>query len=266
MPLAPNPESCCWLCVFLGVSIAVGDQSPLAGYGWSLISMPALQVVRSHRVIRVTAPQPCQADKAVGCTPISGPPGRERRLRFGRRPGHCRPSPPAQHLGPAPLTRILLLGCAGSGKTTLARRLGARAGAPVICLDAIWQPQWTETDLPHFRALIATAHATDAWISDDNFAAAAFDLWLPRAGLVLWLDRPRWSRAWRAVARVFRSGEAHRAGDLPKVLRFIWGFDRINRQRIEAALAEHDRHVPVIRLRTDLEIETFLAQAPRAKT
>lgn len=160
------------------------------------------------------------------------------------------------------MTRILLLGNAGSGKTTLARRLGARTGAPVICLDALWQPAWTDADLPHFRALIATAHAAETWISDGNFAAATFDLRLPRADLVVRLERPRWSCAWRAIARVLRPGEAHRARDLPKVLRFIRNFDRINRPRIKSGLARYGAHVPIIRLRTDRAVEDFVRGLP----
>ena len=157
------------------------------------------------------------------------------------------------------MTRIVLLGCAGAGKSTLARRLGEATGAPVICLDAIWGPGWGPPEVPHFRELMTQAHAGDAWISDGNFAAATFDLRLPRADLVVWLERPRVVCAWRAAQRVLRPGEAHQLKDLPKVLRFIWNFDRINRPRIEAARLAHGTGVPVQRLRSDAEVEAFLA-------
>ncbi len=157
------------------------------------------------------------------------------------------------------MTRIVLLGCAGAGKSTLAHRLGEATGAPVICLDAIWGPGWGPAEVPQFRQLMIEAHAADAWISDGNFAAASFDIRLPRADLVIWLDRPRLICAWRAATRVFRPGEAHRLADLPKVLRFIAGFDQINRPRIEAARAAHGPDVPVIRLRDDAEIAALLA-------
>jgi adenylate kinase family enzyme len=55
--------------------------------------------------------------------------------------------------------RIVILGCAGSGKTTLARQLGERTGASLIFLDAIWQPDWNEKDVPAFRTLLKKAHA-----------------------------------------------------------------------------------------------------------
>jgi len=57
---------------------------------------------------------------------------------------------------------------------------------------------------------------------------------------------------------VFRPGEAHRPGDLIKAMRFIRGFDRINRPRIEAARLQHGAQVPVIHLRSDRDIRAFL--------
>jgi adenylate kinase family enzyme len=156
--------------------------------------------------------------------------------------------------------RIVILGCAGSGKTTLAQQLGERTRAPVICLDAVWQPQWGRGDLATFRTLIREAHAGDAWISDGNFAVATFDIRLPRADLVVWLNRPKLFCAWRAITRPFRPGTQHRVGDLTKVLRFIWNFDRINRPLIEANRIAYGPDVPVCRLTNNREIAAFLSR------
>jgi adenylate kinase family enzyme len=157
------------------------------------------------------------------------------------------------------MSRIVVLGCAGSGKTTFARRLGERVGAPVICLDAIWQPNSGNDDVPTFRKLIKEAHAGETWISDGNFAQVTFDIRLPRATLVIWIDRPKMFCAWRAITRVFQPGEQHRILNLTKVLRFIWNFDRINRPLIEAQRIAHGPDVPVRRLTNDREIAAFLS-------
>ncbi len=158
----------------------------------------------------------------------------------------------------ARMTRIVLLGPAGSGKTTLARKLGERAKLPVICLDDIWRPEWTKDDVTGFRALIVTSHAGERWVSDGNFAAATFDIRLPRATLIVWLERPRWLCALRAMGRVFRKDSDHRAGGLVKVLRFIANFERVNRPLIERLRIEHGPHVPVVRLKSGREIEAFV--------
>jgi hypothetical protein len=157
------------------------------------------------------------------------------------------------------MVRIAILGCAGTGKTTLARLLGERTGAPVICLDDIWRPDWGEQDVPRFRSLIKKAHAGDEWISDGNFALASFDIRLPRATLVIWLERPKLSCIWRVVTRVFKRGEFHRIGGLPDVLAFIWKFDRVNRPRIEAMRVSHGPDVPVRRLTGNRDIAMFLS-------
>jgi len=158
-------------------------------------------------------------------------------------------------------SRIVILGCAGSGKTFLARQLGERTGAPVICLDAIWQPHWSKDDVAAFRALMNQAHAGETWISDGNFAAATFDIRLPRATLVIWLDRPKLFCTWRAITRVFQPVQDHRIDGLAKVLRFIWNFDRINRPLIEAQRIAHGPNIPVRRLSTNREIAAFMASA-----
>ena len=131
----------------------------------------------------------------------------------------------------------------------------------MICLDAIWQPQWTEDDVPEFRSLMKQAHAGDSWISDGNFAVATFDIRLPRATLVIWLDRPTLFCAWRAITRVFQRGQDHRIGGLVKVLRFIWNFDRINRPLIETQRIAYGADVPVCRLISSREIAAFMASA-----
>jgi adenylate kinase family enzyme len=156
------------------------------------------------------------------------------------------------------MPRIVVLGCAGSGKSHLARRLGAQLGVPVYSLDDVWQPEWSAEMTPAFRDTLARLHAADAWISDGNFAAVSFDIRLPRATLVVWLERPKWLCRWRAVTRVLRGDTFHRLRKLPEVLAFIAKFDSLNRPRIEALRLQNAPDVPVVRLRSEDEIATFL--------
>ena len=156
--------------------------------------------------------------------------------------------------------RIILLGRAGVGKTTLAKRLADVTGGVVICLDAIWQPSWTAADVPAFREAVASLHADESWISDGNFADATFDLRLPRATLILWLDAPRLLCSWRAIVRVLKQGEPHKARDLYKVFRFIWRFDSVNRPRIEAAIQRFGPRIPVRKLYGGKQLSRFLVE------
>lgn len=102
------------------------------------------------------------------------------------------------------------------------------------------------------------AHAGDEWISDGNFALATFDIRLPHATLVIWLDRSKISCACRAILRVFKRSEPHRIDRLFKVLVFIWRFDKVNRPRIEETRVTYGPGVPVRRLTNNRDITAFL--------
>jgi adenylate kinase family enzyme len=171
------------------------------------------------------------------------------------------------------MKRIVILGTAGSGKSTLARRMGERLQVPVVHLDALnWQPGWKVLTAEAFRSRLSDAIAGDTWITDGNYAVLTFDLRLPRADLLIWVERHRLGCAWRVFRRAirsqFRADEDLACGckeDISRLwdrLRFIARFNRVNRPRIEAARMTYGPNVPVIVLRGDGEISEFLSNLP----
>lgn len=100
------------------------------------------------------------------------------------------------------MRRVVILGCSGAGKSTFARALGAKLGAPVTHLDVLfWRPGWGEPEPEAFRAAVAAAVAGDAWVTDGNFVSRTFDLRLPRADTILFIDQPRWLCVFRILWR-----------------------------------------------------------------
>ncbi|HLK14832.1 MAG TPA: hypothetical protein VKT78_08510 [Fimbriimonadaceae bacterium] len=108
--------------------------------------------------------------------------------------------------------RITLIGNGGSGKTTLALRLGERLGLPVHHMDRIqWQPGWQPTPEAEVRDRLTEIIAGDRWIVDGLGQLWTIEMRLPRAERILFLDFPlehcrHWAMArQREMATVARS-------------------------------------------------------------
>lgn len=171
------------------------------------------------------------------------------------------------------MQRIVILGNAGSGKSTLARALGQRLGLPVVHLDNLfWEPGWVEPDAEQFRERMRAALATDAWVSEGNYARRTFDLRLPRADLVIWLDTPRWTCLRRVIVRSLlnRPRPDLAEGCREKLdrefltfLKFVWQFDRGYRPGIEGVRLKVGPQVPVVHLRGNRQVAGFIEHLVR---
>jgi hypothetical protein len=99
------------------------------------------------------------------------------------------------------MRRIIVVGCQGSGKTSLAIRLGRKLGLPVVHLDVpYWRPGWKAYDKASFCTPV-----TDAIAGEVGLSMVAFQDWswitLARADTLVTIDRPRWLCLWRIAWR-----------------------------------------------------------------
>ncbi|ADB34559.1 putative DNA topology modulation protein FlaR [Kribbella flavida DSM 17836] len=97
--------------------------------------------------------------------------------------------------------RVVVVGNSGAGKSRLSALLGERWGLPVVYLDPLfWGPGWVQPEMAEWRRRVADAVAADTWVVDGNYGST-FDLRLPRADLVVWVDPLPVVCAYQAVRR-----------------------------------------------------------------
>ena len=99
--------------------------------------------------------------------------------------------------------RIVVWGVTGSGKTTLARRLGEALGLPVVQLDAIRHRNgWDSTDWPEFRTELSETldGYTDGWVLEGSYSAIR-DVYVSRLDTLIWLHLPWRVSFWRLLKR-----------------------------------------------------------------
>lgn len=87
--------------------------------------------------------------------------------------------------------RIMVIGCGGSGKSTLSRSLGELLNLPVVHLDRLyWRDGWRSVDDEEFDALLSEALSQGRWIIDGNFNRT-IAMRLNRCDTVIYLDYAR---------------------------------------------------------------------------
>ena len=176
-----------------------------------------------------------------------------------------------------PATRILVYGVTGSGKTTLARRIGEHTGLPWHSVDDLsWEPGWVPVPTEVQRARIAAICARDEWVLDTAYSAWS-DIPLATAELVVGLDLPRWRSLGRllrrSVTRVLRRTKVCN-GNTESVRRLlardsiiVWQFQSFarKRQRMRSWKADPGKP-PVLLFRTPRAIDDWLLTLPRRQS
>lgn len=161
------------------------------------------------------------------------------------------------------MDRIAIIGCGGSGKTVLARRLADRLGLTVTNLDALYyDDSWNPTLMDRFAAVQRDLVAADRWIIEGNYAST-LPTRLARADTVIFLDLPARTCLWGIAQRRWRyRGGQHANGVYDRInwsfITYVIGYRRSMRPRVAGLLAEHGQHARYIRLTSRRHANRFL--------
>jgi adenylate kinase family enzyme len=173
------------------------------------------------------------------------------------------------------MQRIMIIGPSGSGKSTLAHTIGQRLSLPVVHLDrAYWGPGWVAPAKDAWRSRVAELAAADAWVMDGGYSST-FELRLPRAEAVIWLDLPRRVYFPRTVWRLMRHYGRERGDvgpgcrerfDLGFFRDWVWTYPVRARGRDAALMASLPAHIRAVFLRSPAQVRQFVAALPASLT
>ena len=167
------------------------------------------------------------------------------------------------------MRRVLVLGCPGAGKSTLARSLGEALSLPVVHLDKLWwKSGWVNRTEGEFDALLGAVLLGEEWVIDGNYLRT-LPRRLERCDAVVLLDYPRRVCLFRALRRILTWRGRTRpdmAADCPERLdgefvRWIWEFHRTQRPQVLELLDgwTGEKHV----FRSPKDCARFLAKLER---
>ncbi|WP_374992007.1 AAA family ATPase [Rhizobium sp. Pop5] len=163
--------------------------------------------------------------------------------------------------------RIMVIGCSGGGKSTLAQKLARHFGLTYLSIDRDirWLPGWVERSKDEQRQRIVERIAADRWIMDGT-NPSTFDIRLPRTDIVIWVRMPRLLCLWGALTRwlkhIGRTRPEMAPGCIEKVdwefLQYIWTFEKKFAPLVTAAIATHGPDVPVLQLKSRHQMRALL--------
>ena len=146
------------------------------------------------------------------------------------------------------MERILIIGCGGAGKSTLARQLGEKTGIPVVHLDKLyWRPGWQHLSREEFDAVLAEGLQRDAWIMDGNFNNT-IEKRIARCDTVIYLDFSRFACIMGVCKRVLTTygtvrpdmGEGCPERFDLDFLKWVWNFNKNKREDYYKLLNDTD--------------------------
>ncbi|MCR9254891.1 MAG: flagellar protein FlaR [Alphaproteobacteria bacterium] len=168
------------------------------------------------------------------------------------------------------MTRVVVIGNAGGGKSTLCRQLAPALGLPHHAVDLVqWRPGWVQAPDED----VARHH--DRWLADEGWIIDGFGPWatieerLRRSDTVVFVDLPLATHLWWATKRQIKSLFLGRL-DAPegctmwrvtfRLYRMMWYVHRHLRPRLAEAIAENAPAARIVHIRTAADLKAFRSE------
>ena len=163
------------------------------------------------------------------------------------------------------MEKVIIIGCGGAGKSTLARQLGAKLNLPVVHLDKLfWRPGWEHISREEFDRLHREALAQEKWIIDGNYDRTMGER-VKYCDTIIYLDFSRAACLMGVAKRILTSygrvrpdmGEGCPERFDLEFIKWIWDFNKNNREKTYRLLNETEGKETVV-LKNRRAVRLFL--------
>ncbi len=167
------------------------------------------------------------------------------------------------------MTRVVIIGNAGGGKSTLCRAIAQAKGIQHFAVDLIqWQPNWVPTPEVEVIRTIDTIINQEKWIIDGFGPSVSIQKRMDACDTIVFVDLPIWVHFWWATKRqirsVFKGREDGPEGCpmLPvtiKLYKMIWEIHKRIRPTLLQQITKYDGLKRVVHIKTPQQLRHFAA-------
>ncbi|MBT4889069.1 MAG: flagellar protein FlaR [Rhodospirillales bacterium] len=165
------------------------------------------------------------------------------------------------------MTRIMVIGNAGGGKSTLCRALSTALSLPHHPIDNIqWQPGWIETPEAEYTLLHENFLKSEKWIIDGFGPWNSITQRMAAADTIIFVDHPLWVHFWWATKRQIKSiifGRPDGPIGCPmlsvtfKLYKLIWQLHFETRPKLMNTINKHKNGRGIFHIKSPRELAKF---------
>lgn len=167
------------------------------------------------------------------------------------------------------MTRVMVIGNAGGGKSTMCGAVCATHSLPYFAIDKIqWKPNWTMTPPEEFDQSHRALLANDRWLIDGYGPMSSVEERLNSCDTVIFVDHSILVHFWWATKRQFKSfffGRPDGPDGCPmwrvtfRLYRMMWRLHREARPKLIDAIYSRSDRVRIIHIKSPAELNAFTA-------
>ncbi len=167
------------------------------------------------------------------------------------------------------MTRVMVIGNAGGGKSTMCSAICAAHDLPYYAIDKIqWKPNWVRTPETEFQKQHEELLANARWLIDGYGSMSSVEDRLNACDTVIFVDHPIHVHFWWATKRQFKSlffGRPDGPEGCPMwrvtipLYEMMWWLHRKARPKLLEAIYSRSDRIRIIHIKSPAELNSFTA-------